>query len=190
MTPRARRLLARLCVLVALVYLTVMVVTGARPRQGQFVAFEAAGVLLHTPDEVGAVRITAADRVWAIVRRGQDWVVADAVLPAATAEQLAMALRILHTARPVRVLRGAGLESQAADFGLDVPTHAVEVAVGGQPPLQLAFGGTTPDGALRYMRVEGRPVVYLVSNFVADEWQALADALRAGGVTNPASSTP
>ncbi len=187
MTPHARRLLARLCVVGALVYLVVMVVTGARPRQAQFVAFEAAGVLQSRPEEVGAVRITAAAEVWDISRRGQGWVVADAALPDAAAKQLLIALKILHTARPVRVLRGAGLESQAADFGLDFPTHAVEVAVDGQPLLQLAFGGATPDGALRYMRVAGRPVVYLVSNFVPDEWQALADALRTGAAARPGS---
>jgi hypothetical protein len=60
--------------------------------------------------------------------------------------------------------------------------------VAGQPPLQLAFGGGTPDGALRYMRIEGRPAIYLVSNFVPDEWLALADALRAGIAPAPGST--
>jgi hypothetical protein len=190
MTPHARQLLVRLCVLAALVYLVVMVVTGARPRQAQFVAFEAAGVLTREPDEVSKVRITAAGQAWELIRRGEGWATTDAVLPAAVAEQLALALRILHTARPVRVLRGGDLGSRAADYGLDRPTHAVEVSVDDQSPLQLAFGGTTPDGALRYMRIEGRPAVYLVSNFVPDEWQLLVDALRAGAAVTPGSPIP
>lgn len=190
MTPTCRRLLVRLCVLGALAYLVLMVITGARPRQAQFVAFEAAGVLAQQPDEIGSVRLVAAEQAWELTRRGRDWVVMDAVLPPAAAQQLALALKILHTARPVRVLREAGLDARAADYGLDHPTHAVEVAAAGQPPLRLAFGGTTPDGALRYMRVEGRPVVYLVSNFVPDEWQALADTLRAGAAITPGSTVP
>lgn len=188
MTPAVRRLLARLCVLCALAYLAIMVITGARPRQAQFVAFEAAGVLAHEPADIGGVRITAADRVWEFTRRDGDWVSADTALPAAAAQQLELALKILHTARPVRVLRESGLDTRAADYGLDQPTHAVEVVVAGQPPLQLAFGGGTPDGALRYMRIEGRPAIYLVSNFVPDEWLALADALRAGIAPAPGST--
>ncbi len=185
MTPSFRRLLVRLCVLCALAYLVIMVITGARPRQAQFVAFEAAGVLAQQPGAIGSVRLVAAGQAWELTRRGRDWVVMDAVLPAAAAQQLELALKILHTARPVRVLREPGLDSRAADYGLDQPTHAVELAAAGQPPLRLAFGGATPDGALRYMRIEGRPVVYLMSNFVPDEWQALADTLRAGAAVTP-----
>lgn len=186
MTPAFRPWLATLCAGLALAYLVTMVVTGARPRQAQFVAFEAAGVLTHEPDEIGTVRIAAGGQAWTLTRHDGDWVVGETALPAATARQLVLALKILHTSRPVRLLREPDLDARAADYGLDRPTHVVEVAVAGQPPLKLAFGGHTPDGALRYMRIEGQSAVYLVSNFVPDEWRALAETLRAAAPAGPA----
>lgn len=167
--------------LAALLFLALMVVTGARPRQQQFVAYEAAGVLEASPAAVRAIEIVAGRRHWRLDRADGTWRLGDASLPPAAVEQLELALKVLHVSRSVRRLREFAGSGQLAEYGLASPAVELKIEVGGERAAGIAFGGDTPDGRLRYLRVAGSPHVELVSTFVFDEWRRLADLLPRGG---------
>jgi hypothetical protein len=165
---------------VALVFLAVMVYTGARPRQQQFVAYEAAGVLDAPPAEVRALEVTMGGRHWQLARTDGAWQVDGAPLTETAGARLEVALKVLHSSRPVRVLRGAAASAEAGEYGLAEPTLELALRIGEKRRFAVAFGGLTPDAGLRYLRVAGTPDVQLVSTFVHDDWQAFAEALRGG----------
>lgn len=175
---KSGRLAGRALACAALVFLLVMVFTGARPRQQQFVAFEAAGVLEVPPAEVRALEVAHGGRRWRLTRTDGEWRVDGAPLAAAARAQLELALKVLHASRPVRVLRAAADAARLAEYGLDEPMIELRLDLGGQRMLGVAFGELTPDAGLRYLRLAGSADVQLVSTFVHDEWQGLAEALR------------
>jgi hypothetical protein len=164
---------------VALLYLVVMWLSGARPGREQFVAFEAAGVMRAAPADVRRVEIRRATSSWRVDRSGDAWTLDAQPLPDAAAGHLALATKFLHTARPVREL--AGVDAHDDAFGLERPTLEVTVTQADGSTLVLAFGGPTPDRGLQYMRLErqqgGTSSVYLMSAFVGAEWRAVADSL-------------
>lgn len=172
-----RRHAGSLLALLALAYLCVMLVTGARPRQGQFVPFEAAGVLSMPPAEVTGIDVTDGARRWHLERTAQGWRTGATALSTAAILELELGLKVLHAAKPVRELRGAQIDARAAEYGLDRPRPVVHLHVKDGRTLALAFGGSSADGALRYLRVEGRAGVSLVSPFVVEQWQKLVGAL-------------
>ena len=177
-TPALRRRAGALLALLALSYLCLMLVTGARPRQGQFVPFEAAGVLTPSPAEVKTIDITDGDRRWQLTRSAEGWRLRDRALPAAAAGELELGLKVLHAAHPVRELRGPQIDAHAAEFGLDRPRPSLRLRYGETGDLTLAFGGPSADGALRYLRIEGRAGVSLVSPFVVEQWAQIVRLLN------------
>lgn len=177
MSAPVRRIVAPLLAALALAYLVVMLVTGARPGQGQFVPFEAAGVLTSTPAQVTSVELVDGARRWQLVRVAQGWRLGETTLSAAAMRELELGLKVLHASRPVRELRGAQIDAHAAEYGLDAPRPVLRLQGAGREALVLAFGGPSADGALRYLRVEGRPGVSLVSPFVAEQWAQIVRLL-------------
>lgn len=178
MTSRTCRRHGRaLLVSVALAYLVVMLLTGERPGQGQFVPFEAAGVLSADPARVTHIDIDAGTRHWRLARTAQGWQRDDVVLAAGAAAALELGLKALYASRPVRELRGATIDAHAHEYGLDRPALALRLRSARDIDLGLAFGGPSADGALRYLRVEGVPGVSLVSPFVAEQWEAVVGEL-------------
>ena len=163
--------------LLATGYLLVMLITGARPTREQFVAFEAAGVMTQTPDHVRAVELRDGARVWQIGRRGEAWVLDDAVLAPAAAERLSLAVKFLHTARPVRSLEAADIAVGDAAFGFAQATPRISVSLDDGSTLTLEFGGATPDGSLHYVRVQPPLRIHLMSTFVGEQWRAVVAAL-------------
>lgn len=167
----------------SLVYLVVMLVTGARPQQGQFVPYEAAGILRQNPRHVSAVEIRADEARYRLVRAGRGWRLGDRALSPAAAETLELALKLLHATRPVRLLRGPEIDLRDAQYGLDRPLLVVRIEVAsGQgadasQPMVMASGGLSADGALRYVRVEDRTELVLMSPFVIEAWEALREML-------------
>jgi hypothetical protein len=160
----------------AIAYLVVMYTQGARPTREQFIAFEAAGIMAESPAQVREVGIEADGRAWLIERRDETWWLAGTQLPAASASQLSLAVKFLHTARPVREV---GDDADDADlaYGLGKPALAVRARLADGTQYTLDFGARTPDGSLQYVRAAPPARIYLMSNFVGEEWGALAAAL-------------
>jgi|LNFM01.1.fsa_nt_gb hypothetical protein len=163
--------------LLATGYLVVMLVTGARPTREQFVAFEAAGVMTQTPEHVRGVELRDGARTWQIERRDDGWYLDDAALASGVAGRLSLALKFLHTARPVRTLDAADSATADAEYGLAAASPRVRVTLEDGESLALEFGGVTPDGSLQYLRVQPPLRIHLMSNFVGEEWRAVVAAL-------------
>jgi hypothetical protein len=91
--------------LLALVYLIVMVVSGALPQQRQLIRFEAKGVMTSAPETITRVELArGADRA-VLVRTQDGWRREPGpALPRQLSEQLSLAVQFMNTATPVRVL--------------------------------------------------------------------------------------
>lgn len=173
----ARAVLRACAALGAVAYLAAMLATGARPGRGQFVAFEAAGLMAEPPEAVHAVELAQGARRWRFERADGSWTLAGQPLAGAAAGHLALAVKFLHTARPVRTLEGPDVAPADPAYGLAAPELAVAVTLDDGSRLDLAFGGATPDGDLQYLRAGAPPAVHLMSGFVGAEWRAVADSL-------------
>lgn len=161
---------ASLLAMLSVIYLGVMLATGARPGQGQFVPFEAAGLLQMPPERVTSVELSDGTRRWRLVRQGDAWHDdAGEALGAEAAAELELGLKVLHVTRPVRSLSRRDMASTPTGYGLD-PSPLSGVVHGGGAAFAFAFGASNPNGTLRYMRVDGADSLYLVSPFVADQW--------------------
>ena len=161
---------------VALAYLVAMVATGARPRQAQFVAFEAAGVMAADPATVATVELQAGARRWLLQHTAQGWRVGPQPLAESATAHLELALKFLHTARPVRSLQGDDV-AEAAEYGLASPALRAALSMRDGTRFAVDFGDPSSDGMLQYLRVDGDSGTYLMSRFVGEEWQAVSAAL-------------
>lgn len=163
--------------LAAVGFLVAMVVTGALPRQRALVEFEAKGVLPMPPERIQRVEIIAAGRRGAFERDGDKaWSrEGGGKLDPALAARLSMAVQFMHTAGPVRTMTAE--ETRGADptaFGFEKLELAAALYADGQRVLTFQFGRTNPEGFAQYMRLDGKPELYLMSRFVGEEWAAVA----------------
>jgi hypothetical protein len=175
---RKHRLLWNLATLAAFAYLAVMVISGALPEQRQLVKFEAKGVMTLAPERVTRVDLTRGGKTVALLRSGDaGWIREDkGPLPKALAEKLSLAVQIMNTSGPVRVMDPA--EHRGTDpreFGLDKPVLSITLSEGAAPVLRAHFGGLNPEKFLQYMAVDGRQDLYLMSLFVGQYWSDVAD---------------
>lgn len=162
----------------AMVFLLIMLGTGTRPGQGQFVAFEEAGILEAPPSMVQAVVLADAHAQWRVERSAEGWRIADERLSRDLATRLTLAMKFLHAVRPVRELKGSEVDVHASEYGLDRPAFALTLALADRREFAFSFGGHTPDGMLQYVRIEGQSRVCLMSGFVGEEWRAVIAGLR------------
>ncbi len=162
----------------AIAYLLVMTATGALPQRGQYVKFEARGLLAEDPQRVDSVVLTRAGRTRTFSRSDARWHENGHALPAATAAVLDTAVKFMHTSAPVRTLPMEELKTQdPREFGLAPPHFTVRLTVGGASALDAGFGGTNPSGRLNYVGVIGRTELYLLSHFVVEEWEQVLASL-------------
>lgn len=170
----ARRLATLGLAAAAFGYLVAMALTGANPVQRQLVPFEANGVLKSEPERVRRVELARGSERLALVRTGDKrWARADgAELDEDTGKRISMAVQMMHTSAPVRVIAAEELEDvDPAGFELD-PPRVVASLYGAEegPVLTVRFGGRNPDGFLQYMKMDGDPGIYLMSRFVGEAW--------------------
>jgi len=175
---KTRIVLSNAAALLAIGYLVLMVVVGALPEQRQLVKFEAKGVMQVPPERIGTVALRADQRSAVFTRTPDGGWARDngAALDPALAKRLSLAVQFMNTSAAVRVLQPA--EFQGTDpqqFGLDQPRFSVALFEGSDPVLAEHFGGRNPDDFLQYVKVEGRPELFLISRFVGTEWEAVVD---------------
>ena len=167
----------RLSVAVALCWLVYLAVGGQSMQQGQFVAFEAAGLMAEPPEAVTRVTLASqeARRVLEPVPGG-GWTVDARPISAATAPRVALAVKFLHTARPLREL---GKADQDPAYGFADPgALRVEVERAGKPALVLVLGKPGSEATTQYVAEERRGRAWLMSRFVGEEWEAVWAGVR------------
>jgi hypothetical protein len=120
------------------VYLLVMAAVGGPMQQAQFVAFEAEGVLAAEPAQALTLRI--GTQALALQRTAEGWNVEGKALPPALLPRVNLAVKFLHTAKPVRVLEGADLHDlDFAALGFDDQSLSVSVQID-RTERTLSFG--------------------------------------------------
>jgi hypothetical protein len=102
-------------------------------------------------------------------------------LSEAVTAKLAMAIRFMHTAAPIRRLEGPNLTpGLSAQFGLADGGLAVRLRTApadSTPLLAVRFGAHNPEDTAQYMAVDDRDGLYLMSRFVGAEWNGVATAV-------------
>jgi hypothetical protein len=176
---RWRRIAVPLAVTLVVGYLAVMVVSGAQPRQQQFVEFEAKGVLKSSPEQIRRIELVRAARHVTLLRQGEDTWVAPTGIPidGAAGKRISMAVQMMHNSGPARAIPADDVKGvDPAGFGLDVPHISASFYVSGADPvLVVHFGARNPDEFLQYMRIEDDDHLYLMSRFIGQAWAGVFD---------------
>jgi hypothetical protein len=160
----------------AVAFLGIMLASGGRGEREQFVAYEAAGVMQAPPAAVQSVALQSPTGNWALTRTAQGWVRGEALLTTDLTARLTTALQYLHVTRPIRVLPldQAGAMSE---YGFVTPRLSVGIRLDDGCAFDIAFGDRTPVGGQQYVRVTDSTDIYLLSDFIGEEWEALVHAL-------------
>ncbi len=178
---------------VALVYLVIMLVSGALPERTQLVRSEAHGVLPLAPESIMRATVVANATPAVFVRQANGWVREGnaATVDAALAEIIDRAVKFMHTANPVRELERKEIaDASLAEFGLEHPRLQITLEDAHGVVLEADFGNDGADGLLQYMRLRDRDDLYLMSGFVGKEWQAVLDGHRSDEAPAPRLLVP
>lgn len=155
----------------AVAYLAVMAYSGALPQRAQHVKFEARGLLVEEPRRVESVVLSRSGTTRTFVRDGGRWQEGGRALAEPAAAALEEAVKFMHTSAPVRSIALKDVDAKdASGYGLAPPRFTVRLTVGGAAVLDAGFGGANPAGRLSYVGVIGRDQLYLLSHFVAEQW--------------------
>ncbi|MSR13859.1 MAG: DUF4340 domain-containing protein [Gammaproteobacteria bacterium] len=164
---------------VAIGYLALMFSTGRLGSHGHFNQADTTGILREPPAAVTSLDLIRAARTVHLVKRAGIWQRDDGTeYHTHTLEHVASALGFMHTARPVRELEELDAK-RTIEYGLEPPRLTVQLGNEVGVLLRFELGGVNPDGILRYLRVPGAGGVYLMSGFVGEAWEHLADDLFA-----------
>lgn len=181
MTRRLSNTLVVAAAVLALGYLSLMVVIGALPAQRQLVRFEARGVMQIPPAQIDRVELMQAGRKILLQRDPQAmrWAGVDGTAVSTEAgRHLTMAVQMMNTSAPVKELVEEELRGvDHAPFGLDAPTVEAALYRGDAAVMRMRFGQLNPEGYLQYMSVAEDSRVFLMSRFVGEEWRKAAEGV-------------
>ncbi|MCC7547409.1 MAG: hypothetical protein IT532_06570 [Burkholderiales bacterium] len=181
MTRRFSNTLAMATAVLALAYLSLMVLVGELPGQSQLVRFEARGIMQVPPEQIDRVELVQGEQK-VLLHRDREaarWIGVDgSAVSMEAGRHLAMAVQMMNTSAPVKELPEEELIGvDHGPFGLDAPAVQAGLYRGQAIVMQARFGGINPEGYLQYMAVAGDPRVFLMSRFVGAEWRMAADAV-------------
>ena len=157
--------------------LGVIAVSGRWPVDAPRTHVEAVGILPLSPERVSRVEFSSGEQraVFSRDSRGE-WLFNDAPTEVAIAGHINTAIRLLTISPPRRVLAASEYSpDQLVEYGLDPPRFALAVAEAGGNTTRLGFGEATPAQNAQYVRIVGRPELYLLPRDVGEEWQLARD---------------
>jgi hypothetical protein len=147
--------------------------TGRWPRSSSLEQVTGNGILSLSADEVARIAVTAGNQTIVFKHPSTNrWLVGDAEIAPAVWAHVAEAIHFLNVSTPRRVLEPGEYDAKKiAEFGLDRPRILVSLVAEDGKASNVAFGEPTPAENSQYVRVLGRPKVYLLSHYVGVEWQ-------------------
>jgi hypothetical protein len=151
--------------------------TGEWPTSGWLIHPAAQGILDIPSGQVTRVEVGAAEHdVTGFEHRASGgWRVNGEDVEPAIAQHIDNALRMLKVSKPTRTLKPDEYNAtDVATFGLD-PARMVVRVFASDSKDAVAFGEATPAQNAQYVRVIGRPNVYLLPYYVGVEWQVALD---------------
>ena len=158
--------------------IVVLALDGGRLQPG-LSRFAPAGVLADwRPGQVSEVMVGTPE-LSRTFRRGPagEWRSSDG--PPATAElaeRIETGLTLLRNSPPQRTLHAIEMsERPLVEFGLVPPRLTVSARGENGDSVTIAFGSTNPLGLARYARIDARPELLLLSSYVAEAWERVAE---------------
>jgi len=157
--------------------LGVIAVSGRWPVDAPRTHVEAGGILSLAVERVSRVEFSSGEQRAIFSRNSRkEWLFNDGPTEPAVAGHIDTATRLLTIAVPRRVLAASEYSpDQLAEYGLDPPRFAVALAEAGGNTTRLGFGEATPAQNAQYVRIVGRPELYLLPRDVGEEWQLARD---------------
>jgi hypothetical protein len=164
---------------IAAAFIAVLALHGERPQPG-LARFAPAGVLADWPVErISEIEVVAATRRRSFHRHdGEDWHAETGDAPAGVnpGERIEAGLKLLRNSAPQRILEASEVAGRPmGEFGLAPPLLTVTARTASGVSIAIEFGAANPLGLARYTRVVGRPELLLLSTFVAEPWERLAE---------------
>ena len=166
---------AAACAMTAII--GVIAVTGRWPVDAPRTHLEPGGILSVPPPRVASVEFSAY-ALQDLFRRDarEGWLVNGTPTGAAVAGHIETALRLLNVAAPRRVLSANEYGAdQLVAYGLDPPRFGLALTEPRGDVTRVAFGEATPAQNAQYVRIIGRPEIYLLPRDVGEEWQLARD---------------
>lgn len=176
------------CVMVGLI--GAIAVTGRWPVDAPRTHVEAGGILSFPPETITRIEFSTGKQQAVFSREPRGgWLANGTPTGPAVAGHIDTAVRQLTISAPRRVLAASEYGAdRLAEYGLDPPRFVLAVAEAGGNTTRLAFGEASPAGNAQYVRISGRPELYLMPRDVGEEWQLVRDmAERAGSLLLPVS---
>ena len=171
---------AAACAMTALI--GAIALTGRWPVDAPRTHLEAGGILSLPADRVARVEFSAGGQHAVFIRDTREgWLFNGAATGPTVAGHIDTAVRLLTISAPRRVLAaGEYSPAQLAEYGLDPARFVLDVAEGGGNSTRLDFGEATAAQNAQYVRIAGRPELYLLPRDVGEEWQLARDMSERG----------
>jgi len=176
------------CVMAGLV--GIIAVTGRWPADAPRTHMEPGGILALPVEQIARIEFSAGEQQAVFSHDPREgWRVDGAATGPAVARHIDAGARLLTVSAPRRVLAGSEYNAgQLAEYGLDPPHFVLTVTATGGSAARLGFGEATPAANAQYVRIIGRPELYLLPRDVGEEWQLARDmAKRAATMLLPVS---
>jgi Domain of unknown function (DUF4340) len=166
-----------------------IVVTGRWPSDAPRTRLEAGGILPVPAERIADVEYSAGEQPTRFSRAGREgWVVDEAATSSAAAGHIDIALRLLATSTPRRALAAGEYDpGQLAAYGLEPPHCVLAITEKGGSIVRFEFGEITPARNAQYVRIAGRPELYLLPRDVGAEWDLARDMGKRTGKLLPVS---
>ena len=163
--------------------LAIIAVTGRWPVDAPRTHLDSAGILRLPAERIVAVEFSAREQQSRFSRRSdRGWLLNGKATGPAAVNHIETAVRLLTASAPRRTLAAGDYNaSQLTEYGLDSPRFILSVVETNGGTVRLDFGETTPAQNAQYVRIDGRPEVYLLPRDVGEEWQLARDMAERGG---------
>ncbi|QOZ65899.1 DUF4340 domain-containing protein [Bradyrhizobium arachidis] len=172
-----------------LALLGVLIVSGRWPELRSKVAFAPKGLVTIAPADARRVEIRSGRGSVVLLRKAGEWMIEgmDGAVPAELGSHLETALRLVAVSEPAREIPAAELAVEKfAAFGLDPPATVAVIETADGSTISVNLGALNPASTSHYVRIAGRPAVYLMPRHFGEEWWVTFDmARRLRGPTGP-----
>ena len=175
------RWLMPLLAAVLVTLLGLLVLSGQWPELRSKIAFAPKGLVTIAPADVRRVEIRSGGDNVVLVRNAGAWTIdgQGGVVPVELGQHLETALRLVAVSEPAREIPAAELSPASfAAFGLDPPATVAVIEAADGLTASVNIGALNPVSTSHYVRIGGRPAVYLMPRHVGEEWRVVLDMTR------------
>jgi hypothetical protein len=167
----------------------IIAVTGRWPSDAPRTHLEVGGILPVAAEMIASIEYSASEQRTRFSREGREgWAVDGTATGPVIAGHIDTALRLLKTSAPRRVLAADEYDPrQLAAYGLEPPLFVLALVEKNGGTARFEFGEVTPARNAQYVRIAGRPELYLLPRDVGAEWDLARDMAGRSGRLLPVS---